>query len=70
MLVRYTHRELLDTTPQDLEFDFPFLIHTDIHPNNIGSKLLQLHPEADVVSFAIKPAHFSDIEIYSIRRSA
>lgn len=70
MQVRYTFRECLDTNPQDVEFDFPFLIHTDIHPNNIGTKLLKLHPEADVVSFAIKPAHFADIEIYSVRRSA
>jgi hypothetical protein len=71
MDVRYTtHREILDTTPEDMHFDFPFLIHTDTHPNNIGTKLLSLHPEAEVVSFAIKPAHFSDVEVYSVRRSA
>ena len=72
MEIRYTtHREILDTNPQDVEFDFPVLnTHRHTHPNNIGSKLLKLHPEADVVSFAIKPAHFSDIQIYSVRRSA
>ena len=70
MDIRYATREILDTNPQDMQFDFPFLIHTDTHPNNIGTKLLKLHPEADVVSFAIRPAHFSDIEIYSVRRSA
>lgn len=71
MEIHYTtHREILDTTPEDMHFDFPFLIHTDTHPNNIGNKLLQLHPEADVVSFAIKPGHFSEILIYSQRRSA
>ena len=70
MEIHYTtHREILDTTPEDMHFDFPFLIHTDTHPNNIGNKLLQLHPEAKVVSFAIKPAHFSDIEIYSVSRA-
>lgn len=63
-----THREILSTNPTDFEFDFPFLIHTDIHPSNIGSRLLTLHPEADVVSFAIQPAHFADIQIYSVRR--
>lgn len=70
MDVRYTtHREILDTNPEDMHFDFPFLIHTDKHPNNIGTQLLSLHPEAEVVSFCIKPAHFSDIEVYSVRRS-
>lgn len=70
MDIRYSTKEILDTNPQDIEFDFPFLIHTDTHPNNIGTKLLKLHPEADVVSFAIQPAHFSDIQIYSVRRKS
>ena len=63
-----THREILDTNPTDFEFDFPFLIHTNIAPHNIGSRLLELHPDADVVSFVIQVAHYSEPQIYSVRR--